>query len=175
MARRGKLTKAARAAKARAGRKLWGAVKGASGLVGFIQGVIGKDLEKSPTFQDPATPIETKFKLAAAYFLGRVFDYNPFTDVLTGVKRKVKPFGWMNESLLYAAGGIATSWALSKAPNFPLKGYIQKGLRNGAIPISLGKALGGVFSANPHPGPDYVRTGGYTVTSANRRAATQRQ
>jgi len=125
--------------------KFWKFVGTASGISGFVSGVVRNDIEGSTTFQ--GRDIEGKLQHIADVFLGRTIGFSPFG--VAPKTRRLKPFGWLNTSLLGAGAAAATHWTLGQAPAFPFKGKIRQGLSKGVFPFLLFEAVGKVFDPPP--------------------------
>jgi len=125
--------------------KFWKFVSTASGITGFVSGVVRNDIEGSPTFA--ARDIEGKMQHIADVFLGRTIGVSPFGVAVKS--RRLKPLGWLNTSLLGAGLSEATRWTLGQAPSFPLKAKIRQGLGKGVTPFLLFEAIGKVFDPPP--------------------------
>jgi len=125
--------------------RFWKFVSTASGISGFVSGVVKNDIEGSTTFA--GRDIEGKLQHIADVFLGRTIGFSPFG--VAPKTRKLKPFGWLNTSLLGAGLSEATRWTLGQAPSFPFKGKIRSALGKGVTPFLLFEAIGKVFDPPP--------------------------
>jgi len=125
--------------------KLWKFVSTASGVSGFVSGVVKNDIQGSTTFQ--GRDLEGKLQHIADIFLGRTIGFSPFG--LAPVSRKLKPFGWLNTSTLGAGASLVAHTLLKQAPSFPFKAKIQGGLKNGVFPFLLFQGIGAIFDPPP--------------------------
>lgn len=125
--------------------KFWKFVSTASGISGFVSGVVKNDIEGSTTFA--GRDIEGKLQHIVDVFLGRTIGFSPFQ--IAPKSRRLKPLGWLNSSLLGAAASELTRWLLGQAPSFPFKGKIRSALGKGVTPFLLFEAIGKVFDPPP--------------------------
>ena len=121
--------------------KLWKFVSTAAGISGFVSGVVKNDIASSTTFK--GRDLEGKFQHIADVFLSRTIGYAPFG--IAEKARKFKPLGWINTSTLGSGAALGLHWLLGQAPNFPFKGKIRSGLKNGVFPFLLFQGLGAIF------------------------------
>jgi len=121
--------------------KLWKFVATASGVSGFVSGVVKNDIAVSTTFA--GRDIEGKLQHIADVFFGRTIGFSPFGIAPT--TRKLKPFGWLNTSTLGAGASLLVHMLLKQAPSFPFKAKIQGGLKNGVFPFLLFQGIGAIF------------------------------
>jgi len=125
--------------------KLWKFVATASGISGFVSGVVKNDIASSTTFA--GRDLEGKLQHIVDVFLGRTIGYSPFG--IAPKTRRLKPLGWINTSTAGAAGAGFLHWLLGQAPTFPFKAQIRSGLAKGVLPFLLFEGIGKVFDPPP--------------------------
>jgi len=135
--------------KARKMKAVLGFIASASGVGGFVNGVIRADLNRSTTFEGRDT--EGKLMHIIDNFLGRMFSWNPFGVVKVG-RKPIRPLGWVNLDTVGAGVTALASFVLRAAPNFKGKGLIKKSLDNAVFPYLLGSGVGQVFDPPANPG-----------------------
>jgi len=121
--------------------KIWKFISTASGISGFVSGVVKNDIQGSTTFA--TRDIEGKFQHIVDVFLGRTIGYSPFG--IAPKTRMLKPLGWINSSTAGAGGAAFLHWLLGQAPTFPFKAQIRSGLSKGVLPFLLFEGIGKVF------------------------------
>jgi len=134
--------------------KFWKFVGTASGISGFVSGVVKNDIQGSTTFE--GRDIEGKLQHIADVFFGRTIGFSPFG--VAPKTRRLKPLGWVNTSTFGAGLSEALRWALGQAPTFPFKAQIRQGLGKGVTPFLLFEGIGKVFDPPASP----AGTGGIT-------------
>jgi len=125
--------------------KLWKFVATASGISGFVSGVVKNDIASSTTFS--GRDLEGKFQHIADVFFGRVIGFSPFG--IAPKSRMLKPLGWVNTSTFGAGLAGVLHWTLGQAPTFPFKAQIRSGLAKGVLPFLLFEGIGKVFDPPP--------------------------
>jgi len=125
--------------------KLWKFVATASGISGFVSGVVKNDIADSTTFK--ARDTEGKIQHIADVFLGRTIGFSPFK--IAEKTRKFKPLGWINTSTLGSGAALGLHWLLGQAPSFPFKAKVRGGLKNGVFPFLLFQGIGAIFDPPP--------------------------
>ena len=125
--------------------KVWKFIGTASGISGFVSGVVKNDIVSSTTFE--GRDLEGKAQHVIDVFFGRTLGFSPFG--IASKTRKLKPLGWVNISTFGAVFSEALRWALGQAPSFPFKAQIRQGLGKGVTPFLLFEGIGKVFDPPP--------------------------